>query len=137
MPDWRRVQTDAAPNPGPAWVAGHEADRPALESALPVATADDRGLMHFDLRPDNNTLISNGGTNAVVLDWNWTRPGPAWVDTVMLLHTAFGQLDMDAGLAAHPMHCRRWLCVKLPVGSRSSRLPTVNELIGENWFKPC
>lgn len=33
---------------------------------------------------------------------NWTRPGPAWVDTVMLLNTAFGQLDIDAALAAHP-----------------------------------
>lgn len=54
---WRRVQANTAPNPGPAWVAGHEADLTALESALPVATGDDRGLMHFDLRPDN-TLIS-------------------------------------------------------------------------------
>src|SRR5262245_33599231 len=40
------------------------------------------------------------------------------------------------GLTAHLTHCRSWLCVKLPVGCKSSRLLTVNERIGGNWLKP-
>jgi aminoglycoside phosphotransferase (APT) family kinase protein len=73
----------------------------ALESSLAEATDGAAGLMHYDLRPDN-TLIRTVNQSAVVLDWNWLRPGPAWVDTIMLLATAFRQLDVDGLIARHP-----------------------------------
>ena len=40
-------------------------------------------LTHGDLRPDN-ILVDAAGT-AWVLDWNWVRRGPAWMDLVGLL----------------------------------------------------
>lgn len=98
---WRRVRDGSQPTPDAPWVAEHVAELAVLEAMVPAATADAAGLMYFDLRPDN-TLIMNDGGGAVVLDWNWVRPGPGWVDTVMLLNTAFGQHDINGLVASHP-----------------------------------
>ena len=96
---WRRVRDGCQPMPDAPHVAVHLSELVELETFLPQATAGATGLIHFDLRPDN---ILMAGGEAVVLDWNWIRPGPAWVDTVMLLVSAVGQHDCDALLRAHP-----------------------------------
>lgn len=98
---WRRVRDGSQPVPDAPWVAGHHAELAALETGVSAATAEAAGLMHLDLRPDN-ALIMNGGGRAVVLDWNWVRRGPGWVDTVMLLTTASGEHDVDRLVADHP-----------------------------------
>lgn len=86
----------------PGWALEHLADIARLEAPVSVATTDAQGIMHFDLRPDNVIMV---GGQAVILDWNWARPGPAAADTVMLLLPAFGQFDVDTLVAAHPTMC--------------------------------
>ena len=54
-------------------------------------------LVHTDARDDNFLL---GPDRTVLCDWNWPALGPAWVDSVLLLISAFGDgLDADAVLA--------------------------------------
>jgi hypothetical protein len=97
---WRRAVDGEPVPPAPPWLHDHLGELAALEAAVADVTADADGLMHYDLRPDNILICPD--RRAVVLDWNWTRPGPAWVDTVMLLSTAFGTEDVDTRLAEHP-----------------------------------
>jgi aminoglycoside phosphotransferase (APT) family kinase protein len=100
---WRQAARGAGPIPATDldWIGRRVEELAALEFSLAEATDGTVGLMHYDLRPDN-TLIRAVNRSAVVLDWNWLRPGPAWVDTIMLLATAFGQLDVDGFLAGRP-----------------------------------
>ena len=54
-------------------------------------------LVHTDARDDNFLL---GPDRTVLCDWNWPALGAAWVDSVLLLISAFGDgLDVDAVLA--------------------------------------
>jgi len=98
---WGEVRAGVIPLPAdaPAWAASHLDELADLEGLVPAATENATGIMHFDLRADNVMIVDD---RAVVLDWNWARPGPAAADTVMLLQTAFGQHDIDALLRAHP-----------------------------------
>ena len=73
-------------------------DRPHLEDAAALA-ADHRtalaggSLVHTDARDDNFVLTP---TSAVLCDWNWPVLGPAWVDSVLLLISAFGDgIDVE------------------------------------------
>jgi aminoglycoside phosphotransferase (APT) family kinase protein len=71
---WRRVRDGRQPMPDAPHVADHLSELAELEATLPQVTAGAVNLMHFDLRPDN-VLIASSGEQAVVLDWNWIRPG--------------------------------------------------------------
>lgn len=97
---WRRIDLSQEPAPDVPWLLPHIAELAELERLLPAAT-NAEGVMHYDLRPDN-TLITAGDATAVILDWNWARHGPAWVDTIMLLKTAAGHHDVETLLASHP-----------------------------------
>jgi aminoglycoside phosphotransferase (APT) family kinase protein len=71
-----------------------------LEAWLPHY-AQDRGVIHCDLRPDNVILDRTGA--AWICDWTWTCHGPAWFDLAGLLVSAYASgLDADAVFAAHP-----------------------------------
>lgn len=84
-------------------VRRHAPDWPHLEEAAALAarmaevTAGDT-LVHTDAR-DDNFLVTPRGT-AVLCDWNWVVVGASWIDTVLLLVSAYGDgLDADAVLA--------------------------------------
>ncbi len=78
----------------PGWP--HLEDAAALAARHPEALAGD-SLVHTDARDDNFLVTPSG---AVLCDWNWPVLGPAWVDTVLLLISAFGDgVDADAALA--------------------------------------
>jgi len=88
---------------GWAYVREHSPDWPHLEEAAALADRMDevtRGdtLVHTDGR-DDNFLLPAGGP-ALLCDWNWPVVGAAWIDTVLLLISAYGDgLDADAVLA--------------------------------------
>ncbi|MGA3527438.1 aminoglycoside phosphotransferase family protein [Melissospora conviva] len=72
----------------------------AYESKLAGYNGGD-GLAHCDLRVDN-VLIDEAG-RAFICDWNWLSHGPAWLDLVSLLITAYaGGQPADDLFAAHP-----------------------------------
>jgi hypothetical protein len=74
----------------------HRAEAAALAGRHAEVLAGD-ALVHTDARDDNFLLTASA---AVLCDWNWPVAGPAWVDTVLLLVSAFGDgLDADAVLA--------------------------------------
>jgi aminoglycoside phosphotransferase (APT) family kinase protein len=98
---WSNADMAGLPASLAAPTARHLPELVECESLLREASRDAAGLLHFDLRPDN-LLIRTGTRTAVVVDWNWLKPGPTWMDTVLLLVTAFGEADVDALLAAHP-----------------------------------
>jgi hypothetical protein len=83
---------------------------PHLEEAAALARAyldvpDREHFVHFDARDDNFVVDPSG--RAWLCDWNWPALGPAWMDTVHLLVSAYGDgIDADAvlgsrGLTAH------------------------------------
>ena len=81
-------------------------DWPHLDDAHELA-ADFRAatsgntLVHTDAR-DDNFLLTSG--RAYLCDWNWPATGAAWIDTVCLLMSAFGDgIDADALLAERRM----------------------------------
>ena len=81
---WTRtiVRTwDERPELFPAWMHEHRA---ALESRLRALDPrlPSESWVHLDIRDDNMLLRSDG--SAVLLDWGMSRPGPSWVDEVML-----------------------------------------------------
>jgi hypothetical protein len=86
---WDHVRRTA-----PAW--------PHLEEAAALAgrfaeVSEGHTLVHTDARDDNFLLT---GTRAYLCDWNFPVIGAAWLDTVFLVMTAFGDgLDADAVLA--------------------------------------
>jgi aminoglycoside phosphotransferase (APT) family kinase protein len=68
----------------------------ALAAQYATATAGNT-LVHTDARDDNILITPRG---AYLCDWNWPARGAAWIDTVCLLMTAFGDgVDADALLA--------------------------------------
>jgi hypothetical protein len=88
-------------------VRAHLPDWPHLEDAARLAagyaevTSGDT-LVHTDAR-DDNFLLSDSG-RAYLCDWNFPVRGAAWVDTVCLLMTAYGDgVDADALLARLPL----------------------------------
>jgi serine/threonine protein kinase len=65
----------------PAWFVEHSDDLLArLESLRDRMPAE--SWVHLDIR-DDNILVRADGV-AVLLDWGMSRPGPAWVDHVLL-----------------------------------------------------
>lgn len=61
-----------------------------------------RTLVHTDVRDDNLLLTADG--RAFLGDWSFPVVGAAWIDTVCLLLTAFGDgVDADALLAERPL----------------------------------
>lgn len=74
-------------------------------------------FVHSDAR-DDNFLVTRQG-RALLCDWNWPALGPAWLDGVDLLVSAYGDgLDADAILAEHPLtrdadpdHVDAWLAM--------------------------
>lgn len=84
-------------------VAGH--------AAAPVADS----FVHADARDDNFLLTTDG--TALLCDWNWPALGPAWLDAIWLLVSAYGDgLDADRFLTGHsltrdadPDHVDAWL----------------------------
>jgi hypothetical protein len=87
---WDRVRRTS-----PGWP--HLDEAAALAAGFEPVT---RGttLVHTDARDDNFVLDAKG--TAHLCDWNWPVVGAAWVDTVCVLMTAFGDgTDADALLA--------------------------------------
>jgi hypothetical protein len=79
----------------PGWP--HLDEAVALAGRLEEATAGDT-LVHTDARDDNFLLTRDG--QALLGDWNWPVRGAAWMDTALLLISAYGDgLDADAILA--------------------------------------
>lgn len=91
---WDHVRATA-----PDWP--HLDEAAALAARFEAATAGNT-LVHTDARDDNFLLSDEHG--AVLCDWNWPVVGAAWIDTVSLLMSAFGDgLDADAVLAERAM----------------------------------
>jgi aminoglycoside phosphotransferase (APT) family kinase protein len=87
---WDHVRRTA-----PRWPHLEEAG--ALASRWEQATAGNT-LVHSDVRDDNLVLTADG--RAYLCDWGLPVVGAAWIDTVCLLMTAFGDgIDADALLA--------------------------------------
>lgn len=79
----------------PGWP--HLEEAAALAGRMAEVTAGDT-LVHTDARDDNFLLTPDG--TAVLCDWNWTVVGAPWIDTVLLLVSAYGDgVDADAVLA--------------------------------------
>jgi aminoglycoside phosphotransferase (APT) family kinase protein len=82
-------------------------DWPHLEDAVALASRYERAtagntLVHSDAREDNFLLATTG--RAMLCDWNFPVVGAAWIDTVCLLMTAYGDgVDADAVLARRPL----------------------------------
>jgi aminoglycoside phosphotransferase (APT) family kinase protein len=86
---WDHVRATA-----PDWP--HMEEAAGLAALFETATAGNT-VVHTDAR-DDNFLLTPGG--AYLCDWNWPVVGAAWIDTVCLLMTAFGDgVDADAVLA--------------------------------------
>jgi hypothetical protein len=86
---WDHVRRTA-----PGWP--HLEEAAALAGGFADATAGET-LVHTDARDDNFVLA---GGRAYLCDWNWPVVGAAWVDTVCLLMTAYGDgLDAEELLA--------------------------------------
>jgi hypothetical protein len=91
---WDHVRETA-----PDWP--HLEDAAALAANLAAATAGNT-VVHTDARDDNFVLTPRG--RAFLCDWNFPVRGAAWIDTVCLLMTAFGDgHDADAQLARRPL----------------------------------
>jgi aminoglycoside phosphotransferase (APT) family kinase protein len=83
----------------PEWP--HLDEAAALAGHCEQATAGDR-LVHTDAR-DDNFLVTPDGV-VYLCDWNFPVVGAAWIDTVCLLMSAFGDgVDVDAVLAQRPL----------------------------------
>jgi hypothetical protein len=90
---WDHVRRTA-----PQWP--HLDEAAALAGRFATVTAGDT-LVHTDVRDDSFVLSAAG---AVLGDWSFPVAGAAWVDTVCLLVTAFGDgLDADALLASRAL----------------------------------
>ena len=78
-------------------------DWPHLEDAAALAArfaevTSGNTLVHTDARDDNFLLTGDG--RALLCDWNWPVVGAAWIDTVLLLISAYGEgIDTDTILA--------------------------------------
>jgi len=83
---WDHVRRTA-----PGWP--HLEEAAALAAEVVAATAGDT-VVHTDVRDDNLMLGRDGTT--YLCDWNFAVTGAAWVDTVCLLVTAFGDLGRTA-----------------------------------------
>lgn len=91
---WDHVRRTA-----PRWP--HLEEAADLASQWERATAGDT-LVHSDARDDNFVLTADG--RAHLVDWNFPVRGAAWIDTVCLLMTAFGDgVDADAVLRQRPL----------------------------------
>jgi hypothetical protein len=83
-------------------VRGTAPDWPHLDEAAELAARFEEAtagnsVVHTDARDDN--FVIRGG-RAYLCDWNWPVVGAAWIDTVTLLMTAYGDgVDADAVLA--------------------------------------
>ena len=87
---WNHVRRTA-----PGWP--HVEDAAALAARYASVTAG-RTLVHTDVRDDNLLLTPDG--RAYLCDWSFPVVGAAWIDTVCLLLTAYGDgVDTDAILA--------------------------------------
>jgi len=97
---WQEIAAHRAPVPAMPRYGVRRLDELAeLEAALP-AYVESPAVMHCDLRLDN--IIVDRSGQAWICDWNWLCHGPAWVDTVSLLVTAYASgLDADGLLATH------------------------------------
>lgn len=83
----------------PQWP--HLEDAAALAGRVARATVGNT-LVHTDARDDNFVLTGTGRPS--LCDWNFPVVGAAWIDSVCLLMTAFGDgLDADAVLAERPL----------------------------------
>lgn len=95
---------DFAELPG-GWdhVREHSPDWPHLEEALALAARFEEAtagqtVVHTDARDDNFLMPRDG--RAMLCDWNFPVVGAAWIDTVLLLISAYGDgMDADAILA--------------------------------------
>ena len=98
----------------PGWP--HLDDVRALAATYDSFPGND-AFVHSDARDDN--FIVTGQGRALLCDWNWPALGPAWIDAVDLLASAYGDgLDADAILAEHPLtrdadpdHVDAWLAM--------------------------
>jgi aminoglycoside phosphotransferase (APT) family kinase protein len=77
----------------PRWWLAHETDLLARIATLP-ARLPAESWCHFDVRDDNLLVRPDG--SVVIVDWGMSRPGPAWVDEMLLelhniTHTAFDE----------------------------------------------
>ncbi|MEP7090208.1 MAG: phosphotransferase [Nocardioidaceae bacterium] len=91
---WEHVRRTA-----PGWP--HLDEAVDLANRFEAATAGST-LVHTDARDDNFVLATDGP--AYLCDWNFPVVGAAWIDTVCVLMTAFGDgLDADALLARRPL----------------------------------
>lgn len=84
-------------------VRRHSPDWPHLEEAAALAARFEEAtagqtLVHTDARDDNFLMPRDG--RAMLCDWNFPVAGAAWIDTVLLLISAYGDgMDADGILA--------------------------------------
>jgi hypothetical protein len=93
---WRRLADDPGLDP---W-SSSRLDRLAdlADRGAAVSHAGDT-LCHLDVRADNLLIGPDG--RVTVVDWPWARPGPAWLDTLLLAVNVrlYGGLDAEELLA--------------------------------------
>lgn len=123
-------------------------DWPHLEEAAALASrvaeaTEGATLVHTDARDDNFLLTGSG---ALLCDWNWPAAGAAWIDTVLLVVSAFGDgLDADAILAERrltrhvdPEHVDVLLALTAGyfLRSRDRRVPSSSPFLGVHarWY---
>ncbi len=98
---WNREILAADRTALPPWWRSHEADLLSRLAALP-ARLPAESFCHLDVR-DDNMLIRRDGS-PVLFDWGMSRPGPAWVDEVLLDLHVVRSTAFDERVAAIPMH---------------------------------
>ncbi|GAA0606540.1 hypothetical protein GCM10010174_24410 [Kutzneria viridogrisea] len=78
---WRRIAQ--APGDLDPWAREHLRDLIEWESrAIELVVGD--SLIHTDLHP-LNILVDHQAQDVSVIDWAWSRRGPAWVDAAFLV----------------------------------------------------
>ncbi|HET7901913.1 MAG TPA: phosphotransferase, partial [Candidatus Nanopelagicales bacterium] len=80
----------------PAWFLA-EADTLVARLESLAGRMPSETWVHLDIR-DDNTLVRADGS-AVLLDWGMSRPGPAWVDQVLLAIHRAGTAAFDDEVA--------------------------------------
>ncbi len=93
---WKHLRRVAPHHP-------HLDEAEALAHGYAEATAG-RTLVHTDARDDNFLLRDPRAGGAVLCDWNWPVVGAAWIDSVLLLISAYGDgVDVETVLAGRTL----------------------------------
>jgi hypothetical protein len=84
---------DDDPSHFPDWFVDEQDLLLARLASLPERLPSE-SWVHLDIRDDNLLLRADG--SAVVVDWGMSRPGPSWIDQVLLAVHRVDRPDFDA-----------------------------------------